>query len=472
MKNLLQLLFILIVSLFIGVSANAQCNTDTFTQNFDASFNIPSCWTSDVSGFYASVLINNSHSNSGTNSVRLRLYSDAETAAIISPELNTLSSAYRLKFWIYNDTYTSTPLLVGTADASGTFTLFDTIMIPPHYVNNSSSNITVDFNAYTGSDTRLMVRSTSNPTTAAGNFYTDLHVDDMVWELIPACLSPTALTATNITSTTADLTWASTGTLWDIELGTAGFTPTGTPTTAGVATNPHSVTGLTSGVYYEFYVRADCGASGLSVWAGPYSFRATPDYCAGDQFYDNGGPTADYSNGSNDSTVICASTAGDVVTVTFNTFGLEAGFDYLTIYDGVGSAGTSFGTFDGNTIPGPFTATDASGCLTFVFTSDGAVVDIGWDATITCSDPNVGISEATNNLGLSIYPNPNKGVFTLNIKAENVVVEIMNTQGQVVLTKNNVNTNEQIDLSNNAKGIYFVTVTSNETVTTQKVIVQ
>jgi len=454
------------------ISFATNCNAvASFIQNFDSNTNIPSCWASDAVGGNASVAIINdvSYANSDSNSVRLRVYTAAENASIISPELSTLGSAYRLTFNAYNRNNSATALLVGTVDPLGTFTLFDSIMLTQIF---GDTNVIVDFSSYTGSDTRLMVRSTSSDSSFAGGFYSDLHVDDMVWELIPACLSPTALGATNITSTTADLTWASTGTLWDIELDTAGFTPTGNPTTAGVATNPHSVTGLTSGVYYEFYVRADCGASGLSVWAGPYSFRATPDYCAGDHFYDNGGPTADYSNGSNDSTVICASTAGDIVTVTFNTFGLEAGFDYLTIYDGVGSAGTSFGQFDGNTIPGPFTATDSSGCLTFVFTSDGAVVDIGWDATITCANPPVGISEATNKLGLSIYPNPNKGVFTLNIKEKNVVVEIMNTQGQVVLTKNNVNTNEQIDLSNNAKGIYFLTVTSNEGVTTQKVIVQ
>jgi len=454
------------------ISFATNCNAvASFIQNFDSNTNIPSCWASDAVGGNASVAIINdvSYANSDSNSVRLRVYTAAENASIISPELSTLGSAYRLTFNAYNRNNSATALLVGTVDPLGTFTLFDSIMLTQIF---GDTNVIVDFSSYTGSDTRLMVRSTSSDSSFAGGFYSDLHVDDMVWELIPACLSPTALGATNITSTTADLTWASTGTLWDIELDTAGFTPTGNPTTAGVATNPHSVTGLTSGVYYEFYIRADCGASGLSVWAGPYSFRATPDYCAGDHFYDNGGPTADYSNGSNDSTVICASTAGDIVTVTFNTFGLEAGFDYLTIYDGVGSAGTSFGQFDGNTIPGPFTATDSSGCLTFVFTSDGAVVDIGWDATITCANPPVGISEATNKLGLSIYPNPNKGVFTLNIKEKNVVVEIMNTQGQVVLTKNNVNTNEQIDLSNNAKGIYFLTVTSNEGVTTQKVIVQ
>jgi len=49
-------------------------------------------------------------------------------------------------------------------------------------------------------------------------------------------------------------------------------------------------------------------------------------------------------------------------------------------------------------------------------------------------------------------------------------------QGQVVFAKNNfenINTiNEQIDLSNNANGIYFVTVTSDKGVVTHKVVVQ
>jgi len=83
-----------------------------------------------------------------------------------------------------------------------------------------------------------------------------------------------------------------------------------------------------------------------------------------------------------------------------------------------------------------------------------------------------GVDENSANNDVSIYPNPNNGIFTLTVKAKNVLVKVMNTQGQVIFSKNNVNTNEQIDLSNNAKGIYFVTVTSNEAVTTQKVIVR
>ena len=609
----------------------------------------------------------------------------------------------------------------------------------------------------------------------------------------PSCNAPTALTVANTTATTADLGWASTAAAWDIEWGIAGFTPTGTPTITGTTTNPHNLSGLTAATSYDFYVKADCAANGVSTWAGPFSFSTTPDYCAGDHFYDNGGIAGNYSNNANETTVICPSTTGDVITATFNTFDTEAGWDDLTIYDGNGTGGTSFGTFDGTTIPGPFLATDITGCLTFVFNSDGGGTRAGWDATITCapapscnaptaltvanttattadlgwastaaawdiewgiagftptgtptitgtttnphnlsgltaatsydfyvkadcaangvstwagpfsfsttpindnisdaipltlgigacatpvtgtnagatdsgtphscafynggdvwyyvivpaggilsveatittgftdggmeaySGPSsalvslncddddspsgampaiypadgltgltpgdtiwfavweygnnsfgefeicaweplpiclvpttltvanitntsadlgwtstattwdvelgvagftatgipttassttnptnvtgltggtaydfyvradcgadssawagpfnftttsVGINESANNLGLSLYPNPNNGIFTLNIKAKNVLVKIMNTTGQVVLTKNNVNTNEQIDLSNNAKGIYFVTVTSNEAVTTQKVIVR
>jgi uncharacterized protein (DUF433 family) len=206
----------------------------------------------------------------------------------------------------------------------------------------------------------------------------------------PACLQTGNLTASNITATSVDLGWTENGTAttWDIEYGVAPYTFTGTPTISGTNSNPHNLVGLTSGTSYVFYVRADCGVDGASLWTGPFAFTTAPDYCAGDHFYDNGGATGDYSNSvTNETTVICPSTPGDVVTVTFNSFDTEAGWDDLTIYNGNGTGGASFGTFDGTTIPGPFTSTDASGCLTFVFNSDGSGTRAGWDATITCTPP-------------------------------------------------------------------------------------
>ena len=96
------------------------------------------------------------------------------------------------------------------------------------------------------------------------------------WQTNAQCADPTALTSVNVTTTSTDLGWtdnASTAT-WDIEWGTAGFTPTGTPTIIGTTTNPYNLTSLTPNTSYDFYVRADCAANGTSAWIGPFNFTS------------------------------------------------------------------------------------------------------------------------------------------------------------------------------------------------------
>lgn len=90
-----------------------------------------------------------------------------------------------------------------------------------------------------------------------------------------------------------------------------------------------------------------------------------------------------------------------------------------------------------------------------------------------------GLGTNDNNIALNIYPNPNKGLFTLNINTVDVKelnVTVTNLQGQIVYSKNNFNNvnkvNEQIDLSNKAKGVYFINVTSDRAVKTQKIVIQ
>lgn len=91
----------------------------------------------------------------------------------------------------------------------------------------------------------------------------------------PSCLEPTALAATAITATTAQLSWTDGNTtpapLYDVEVVLAGTTPTGVPTNAGVS-NPFVVTGLTSNTAYEYYVRAACSAADFSPFSGPFTF--------------------------------------------------------------------------------------------------------------------------------------------------------------------------------------------------------
>ena len=104
--------------------------------------------------------------------------------------------------------------------------------------------------------------------------------------LAPACIDPSVLTATAITSTGANLGWTTGGSGeadWEIVVQAPA---TGVPAGAGTSTvgaNPYSAGSLTPATDYEFYVRADCGGSGFSGWAGPFAFTTacatfTPDY--------------------------------------------------------------------------------------------------------------------------------------------------------------------------------------------------
>jgi len=106
----------------------------------------------------------------------------------------------------------------------------------------------------------------------------NLYVDDIIIDVAPTCLKPTALNTLGATSSTATVGWTENGTatLWNIEFGPAGFTPTGTPMVVANA-NPFDLTGLLSGTEYDFYVQADCGGGDLSWWAGEKSFTTICD---------------------------------------------------------------------------------------------------------------------------------------------------------------------------------------------------
>jgi len=90
------------------------------------------------------------------------------------------------------------------------------------------------------------------------------------------CSAPSALNVSNVGSTQAVLNWTENGsaTIWDIELGVTGFSPTGTPTKNDI-TKPYTYTGLSPTTTYQYYVRADCGASDCSAWIGPIEFTTT-----------------------------------------------------------------------------------------------------------------------------------------------------------------------------------------------------
>lgn len=113
--------------------------------------------------------------------------------------------------------------------------------------------------------------------------------------------------------------------------------------------------------------------------------------CSGN-LYDNGGSAGNYSNNSNGYTVLNPSVPGNFVRVS-GSITAEGGYDYLTIYDGTGTAGTILwgGSAHGTgTACTAFTVpiiTSTTGPLTVRFYSDGNNQCAGFDLTVSCVAP-------------------------------------------------------------------------------------
>jgi len=54
------------------------------------------------------------------------------------------------------------------------------------------------------------------------------------------------------------------------------------------------------------------------------------------------------------------------------------------VYDGTSASAPLLATYTGTVIPAAITATNTSGCLTFVFTSDNIINKSGWVAIVSC----------------------------------------------------------------------------------------
>lgn len=105
----------------------------------------------------------------------------------------------------------------------------------------------------------------------------------------------------------------------------------------------------------------------------------------GSNYYDNGGSGTNYANSCSSIQTICPTTPGDYVVLTFSAFNCENNTDYLIVHSGNSTNSPIIGSYTGTTNPPVATSSDASGCLTMVFYSDGSTRRAGWTAAITCT---------------------------------------------------------------------------------------
>lgn len=255
--------------------------TVPFSEGFNSTSTTESCWTKlNVNADGDAWDTNYTTSPFEGDQVAV-MYTDFNAGAnddwLISPTI-TLTGNQRLKFH-YRVQSAGEPndfeLLLsttGTAPASFTNTLI---------ANTSYSNITyieqvVDLSAYSG-DVNIAWHVPNG-----GLDGWRLYIDNVIVEDIPSCVEPNTIIASNVTSSTVDLSWTdgSGGAQFDYEYAIQA-PGTGIPATAGAQVGDVTVVGegfdingdpLAANTTYEVYVRADCGGGDFSPWIGPITF--------------------------------------------------------------------------------------------------------------------------------------------------------------------------------------------------------
>jgi len=223
--------------------------------------------------------------------------------------------------------YSSTPTTPGPI----------TTPIPGNGENDTWTTRSISLTPYVGQTIYIAFRNNSN----------DMHVlgiDNIAVNVAATCPRPSSLTASNIGSASADISWTPGGneTSWNIEYGSAGFI-LGSGNNINVNSTNYTLTGLSPSTIYEYYVQGICSVSDSSIFEGPFSFSTTfivPG--CGDTF----GP---YCYGTGAFTVFTASALpGDFINVSVSAGETEVGYDNLQFYDGIGNTGNLLYDADGD----------------------------------------------------------------------------------------------------------------------------
>lgn len=99
--------------------------------------------------------------------------------------------------------------------------------------------------------------------------------------------------------------------------------------------------------------------------------------------------------------------------------------------------------------------------------------DCAWIDDITFPRASIvnAVEESVTKKNNVLYPNPSTGHFTLELEEESQV-NIYNVLGQIVMTMNNVDGTQHIDLGNAPKGLYFVQIESGNSIDIKKITIE
>ena len=206
------------------------------------------------------------------------------------------------------------------------------------------------------------------------------------------CVAPTSITTTSSSIDSALFSWTGEATDYEYALMVGSAEP-GENDIFTTTDNSVLYDTLQGGVTYTFYVRALCGTS-HSSWItrqhtpGTYILAANSSdtlRTCGSVIYDDGGPEGNYASNQNSTLYILPTDDTKWVVISGSSY-TEGTWDYIRLYDGMGTSGEQLFNDYGisaNTSFGPFMCPAGA---TLTFHSDGSVNYSGFQINVTCID--------------------------------------------------------------------------------------
>lgn len=281
-------------------SFNTSCLTVTslpFTESFDAGLSV--CWTASeaVAGstvHWAAGTADATHGAAGPAAGTEFAYLDVYNAYttynpyyLTSPSITLGATTQQVSYYYFlgSTGNTTNPLVLQISTDTGatwttiyTHTSANSTFASSSAVSNWYQN-SVNLAAYVNQTVMFRFVGTSN----YGSGRCNMGIDEFSITTAPTCYPPTGVTASNITSSSADLSWTApalgspAGYAYEVVAHNAG--PWATPVVSNVVTAPTTTasTGavLSANTTYDVYVKTGCSLTNLSdtsAWSAVYSF--------------------------------------------------------------------------------------------------------------------------------------------------------------------------------------------------------
>jgi hypothetical protein len=235
---------------------------------------------------------------------------------------------------------------------------------------------------------------------------------------------------------------------------------------------PPALTSSSNVMLVEFVTGSNGNASGFYA---EYS-SVSPSWCQGLTPLTE--PSGTFDDGSGDFYYQSSATCmwrinppnANKITLNFNYFDTEEGYDRVTVYDGT----TLIAEFSGNEVPDPVKA--YSGMMFITWNSNQSGNYQGWEAFYEVD--NVGINDAPTVQGLDIYPNPATDQIQMHFLVKDksyLKISLVNLTGQTLYTEEYPGYEgvyqQAISVSTFPAGLYFLEIRTLNGLTRKKILI-